>query len=260
LNDSNPEPSPKPHLSLGRWGFLIGALLILGCASLKNPFPSMIHGGAPQFLTPRQLTGLEPPPGLEVDPLSGKAALPEVIQAFKKLRLDAKKAGWNLVLVSGYRSFTSQKNLWNSLFDDSGKIPLGDEVKGQLRYTSLPGLSRHHWGSELDISEKSLRGLLFADSEAPSPRAMAYYRWMESNAPRYGFCRVYRGVSGIITDEHWHWSYYPLAVQFQKQFQALGDLSSLLPLGGVKGGAYLKAHLTQIRLWQAQSVDPACAP
>ncbi len=258
MQNSIQEPNAKPRLPLGRWGFLIGFLLILGCASLKNPFPSQY--GKSLFLTPRQLTGLEPPPGLVVDPVSGKAALPEVIEAFKKLRLDAKQAGWNLVLVSGYRSFISQKNLWNSLYDDPGKESQEEKVKAQLRYTSLPGLSRHHWGSELDISEKSLRGLLLSESDDPSPKVMAFYRWMAVNAPRYGFCRVYRGDSGIITDEHWHWSYYPLAVQFQKQFQALGDLSTLLPLGGVKGEAYLKSHLALIRLWQAQSVDPACAP
>ena len=211
-------------------------------------------------LTPRQLTGLEPPPELEVDTVTGRAALPEVMEAFLKLRKDARKSGWNLVLVSGYRSFLSQKNLWNSLYGDQGQESVEEKVKAQLKYTSLPGLSRHHWGSELDISEKSLRGQLTADSEDMTPRVLAYYRWMEENAPRYGFCRVYRGDSGIITDEHWHWSYYPVAVKLQKQFQALGDLGAILPLDGIKGEEYLKSHLAQIRLWQAQSVDPHCAP
>ncbi len=238
----------------------MAALLALGCASLKSPLPSLISGAESPSLTPRQLTGLVPPDRLDVDPLSGKAALPEVIAAYKKLRGEAAKAGWNLVLISGYRSFISQKNLWNSLYDDRGTETEEEKVRAMLHYTSLPGLSRHHWGSELDISEKSLRGLLQAESEDPSPRVMAYYRWMEANAPRFGFCRVYRGESGIITDEHWHWSYYPLAMKFQKQFQALGYLDSFLPLEGIKGERYLKSHLAQIRLWQAQSVDPNCGP
>lgn len=254
------DSNPKPRLSFGRWGFFLAALFALGCASLKNPFPALVPGEEALTLTPRQLTGLESPPQLEEDPLSGRVALPEVIEAFKKLRSEARKSGWNLVLVSGYRSFLEQKNLWNSLYDDQGKETEEEKVRALLRYTSLPGLSRHHWGSELDISEKSLRGQLSADSEDPSPRVMAFYRWMETNAPRFGFCRVYRGESGIITDEHWHWSYFPLAEKIQKQFQALGDLSSLLPLEGVKGKNYLRTHLAQIRLWQAQSVDPACAP
>ncbi len=238
----------------------MAALFVLGCASLKNPFHALLPTGGGYSLTPRQLTGLEPPPRLEVDPISGRAALPEVVEAFKNLRKEAGKAGWNLVLVSGYRSFLSQKKLWNSLYDDQGKETEEEKVRAQLRYTSLPGLSRHHWGSELDISEKSLRGQLTANSEELTPRVLAYYRWMEKNAPRFGFCRVYLGESGIISDEHWHWSYYPLAVKLQKQFQALGDLSAILPLDGIKGETYLRSHLAQIRLWQAQSVDPHYAP
>jgi LAS superfamily LD-carboxypeptidase LdcB len=234
--------------------------LVFSWASGAEPIPTQVPALAPLNLTPRQLTGQDPPPRLEVDPQSGKAALPEVIQAFKQLRSEALQAGWHLVLVSGYRSFTAQKNLWNSLYDDQGKESAEEKSIDMLHYTSLPGLSRHHWGSELDISEKSLRGLLLAESDDPSPKVMDYYRWMEFNAPRYGFCRVYRGQSGIINDEHWHWSYYPLAVGLQKQFQALGDLSSLLPLEGVKGEPYLKTHLVQIQLWQAQSVDLGCIP
>jgi hypothetical protein len=245
---------------MGRGGFYLFLFLVSPGLLAADPVPTLVPSSAPVTLSPRQLTGQDPPPRLEVDPLSGKAALPEVIQAFKLLRSEAHKAGWQLVLVSGYRSFIAQKNLWNSLYDDTGKETEEEKSIALLHYTSLPGLSRHHWGSELDISEKSLRGLLLAEADEPSPKVMAFYRWMDFNAPRFGFCRVYRGEAGIITDEHWHWSFYPLAVVFQKQLQALGDLAPLLPLEGIKGESYLKTHLAQIRLWQSQSVDMGCLP
>ncbi len=246
--------------------FLVLVLPLLGCAihsrSLPPDFAQLTPLEKPRVLEPDQLVGLRKPDDMITDPKTGKQAVKPAMEAFWKLREKAAKDGWELVLVSGYRSFEGQRLLWNRYFKRATKDETGDDqkmVKTVMRYTSVPGFSRHHWGTDLDISEKTLRGQLLTPDEEISSRVLDFYHWMEVNAPRFGFCKVYRGKKGIIADEPWHWSFWRLAVAYQHQLETLPSLEKFLRTKGVEGGQYIHGHIGEILQWQALSVDAECS-
>lgn len=104
------------------------------------------------------------------NPLSDKHFLqPEVVEAFLALQQGAKEAGFNLQPASTFRDFERQKWIWNAKFngerkvhDDNGTAidmsQLSDFEKCQamLRWSAVPGSSRHHWGTEIDIFDPDL--------------------------------------------------------------------------------------------------------
>jgi hypothetical protein len=127
-----------------------------------------------------------------------------------------------------------------------------------MAYTDLPGLSRHHWGTDLDISEKSLRGRLFHNTPSLPQKVKDFYQWMDENAPLFGFCRTYKGRSGgIIHDEPWHWSYTPFSRFYEMQMKKITDFS-IIKQKRVKGSDYILRHFNEIYHWQSQSVDRDC--
>ena len=113
-------------------------------------------------LQPRQLTGIDQdhvqagPEGCLLHPLARAA--------FNELRADALTAGFDLRIASGFRSFERQLAIWNAKAggrravhgDDGRPIDMSnlaeiDRVHAILRYSALPGGSRHHWGSDIDV-------------------------------------------------------------------------------------------------------------
>jgi LAS superfamily LD-carboxypeptidase LdcB len=88
----------------------------------------------------------------------------------------AKKDGENIKLISGFRSYPDQKDL----YDDR-------EVR-KVR-TAKPGCSQHQNGIAIDINTRGFTTDL--------------YKWMKTNAPKYGFIRT-------VTSEDWHWEYKPV--------------------------------------------------
>ena len=97
--------------------------------------------------------------------LSDKHTLqPEAVKAFLALQQAAKNAGFNLQPASTFRDFERQKLIWNAKFNGERKVHddkgnaielegLSDWQKCQaiLRWSAVPGASRHHWGTEIDF-------------------------------------------------------------------------------------------------------------
>jgi LAS superfamily LD-carboxypeptidase LdcB len=203
---------------------------------------------------------LEEIPGLLADPATGQKALPEVIQAYWQLKDEARLAGWRLSLSSGYRSFKDQSRIWNGSYDQLPKKIRRDPaaaVRAVLKDKSVPGLSRHHWATELDITEINLRGQLSGVAEGVSQKVLAFYRWMDENAPRFGFCRVYRGL-GAVSDERWHWSYLKLATVYGRRTAGIGDLSKIED-PRVRGMAFIRKNIWELYRLQVESVSADCA-
>ena len=95
-------------------------------------------------------------------------------QDWKELAKRAKEGGIELKIVSNFRSFEDQFKIWNAkargektLLDDHGSVLNYRELsslellKSILRWSALPGLSRHHWGTDCDvIDSKALEAYL----------------------------------------------------------------------------------------------------
>src|SRR5690606_14704646 len=93
---------------------------------------------------------------------------PDVINPLQDLSLDAVKAGFQLRLASSYRNFPRQLLIWNqkasgarAVLDSNSQIinilSLTDDEKlwAILRWSALPGASRHHWGTDIDVYDSS---------------------------------------------------------------------------------------------------------
>jgi len=72
----------------------------------------------------------------------------DVVADFKDLQKKASKFNIELEIISGYRSFSRQKIIWNRNINDSPSL---NDILKRLRWSAFPGLSRHHWGSDFDV-------------------------------------------------------------------------------------------------------------
>lgn len=137
----------------------------------------------------------------------------EVIESFQRMRRSAMAAGIDLKIISGTRNFWEQKAIWERKWSANvSRFGTGAaNAKHILLYSSMPGSSRHHWGTDIDIN--SLEPAYFRTG-----RGLAELSWLRKHAKEYGFCEVYSPRStGRLTGyepEAWHWSYLPLASQY----------------------------------------------
>lgn len=84
----------------------------------------------------------------------------------------------------------------------------GEERESEiLQASAAPGLSRHHWGTDVDIL--GLNPALFVEGGI----LHGDWQWLDDHALDYGFFQTYRDDSGdriAHMEERWHWSYYPI--------------------------------------------------
>ena len=162
----------------------------------------------------------------------------QAMKAFQGLQQSALKHGFNLQPASSFRDFSRQQLIWNSKFsgerkvhDDAGNAldltQLDDWQKAQaiLRWSALPGGSRHHWGTEIDIFDPDL---------LPEGQSLQLEPWeyeqggyffelsefLIENLPHFDFVLpfMHQPEGKKIGREPWHISYMPLAEQAAKAF------------------------------------------
>lgn len=159
----------------------------------------------------------------------------DVLDAFMKMYEAAAKDGIKLVIISATRNFNTQKRIWenkwlgNTLLE--GNINAAKDIKDDmsraktiLQYSSMPGTSRHHWGTDMDFNH--LTNEWFEKGEG-----LKLYNWLKKNAANYGFCQPYSKMgsdrnSGYL-EEKWHWTYMPISVEITKQAKAKMDNSMI---------------------------------
>ena len=233
----------------------------LGLMPSAAPVPSQLPP-QPPVLTIDQLLGLQRPPDLIRDTDSDQYAQRAVMESFWKLKEKAAQSGWHLILVSGYRSFNHQRHIWNhfdSLYQKTDNLDQKGRARAVMSLVSVPGLSRHHWGTELDISEASLRGQLVNVHPDTPNKVVQFYDWMEQNAPQYGFCKTYIGKHGAVRDEPWHWSYLPFSRIYQQQFMAIKDFHGIMN-DKVSNVGYLMKNFPKILKQEIRSINTECFP
>jgi zinc D-Ala-D-Ala carboxypeptidase len=145
----------------------------------------------------------------------------ETMEAFQRMREAAAKDGVRLVVISATRGFARQKGIWEGKWSGSRKVngrSLNTAIPDPaaraleiLRYSSMPGTSRHHWGTDFDIN--SLSPAYYRSGEGKR-----IYDWMLKHASDYGFCQSYTPKGSDrphgYEEEAWHWSYRPLSSRF----------------------------------------------
>lgn len=152
----------------------------------------------------------------------------ETLDAFLKMRDAAEKDTVDLKIISATRNFNYQKELWNNKWtgikivdgQNLAKSILDEQerFKKILEYSAVPGTSRHHWGTDIDINGAE-------PAYFNSPKGAKEYEWLVKNAPFFGFCQTYN-LKGSerptgYNEEKWHWSYLPLSRKFTEDYKNL---------------------------------------
>lgn len=172
----------------------------------------------------------------------------DVVNPLQALISRGKEKGFDLAIASGFRSFERQLLIWNAkargqrLVLDSSGNPLNTSaltptelMYSILRWSALPGASRHHWGTDLDlwdraaVAEEYQLQLVTAEYELGGPFA-DLAQWLGSEeVANLGFYRPYDIDRGGVAPEPWHLSYRPLSQVFEQQLTPQIVANALAP-------------------------------
>lgn len=188
----------------------------------------------------------------------------EVLAPFLDLQASAHSAGIDLQLFSSYRNFEKQSNIWNRKWN--GQLPILDannkslnveslndidKMHAILRWSALPGASRHHWGTDVDVYDKrsvltyDQRFELVSDEYTGTGPCAALSQWLDENAAQFGFYRPYSFYNGGIGAEPWHISFLETAESISTQFKK-DKLMILLNESELAGKPIILQHFDEI--------------
>lgn len=180
-------------------------------------------------LDPLQLTGRSATHVMEIE--QPRCTLHrDAVEPFLAMRRAAALDGIDLVPVSSFRDFARQAAIWNAKhrgertllgrdghpldFADIERSALVDTI---LWWSALPGASRHHWGSDLDVIDSAAvpadyRVQLVPQEFAPDGVFARLASWLARRMTEFGFFRPYTTDRGGVQPEPWHLSYAPVSV------------------------------------------------
>lgn len=186
----------------------------------------------------------------------------EAAQALKQMiaAFHAEHPNVRIWVQSSTRTFDDQKRIWNNKFN--GVTRVGGKKLNEaypdhyaralkiLEFSSMPGTSRHHWGSDFDIN-------ILTNSYYETGDGAIILEWLEKNASRFGYYRPYTaGRENGYAEERWHWSYVPVSVQFLRLWVELYNSGAIsISQKGLFGGSEAAGKLAPLYVL---SVAPAC--
>lgn len=166
-------------------------------------------------------------------PLEGTRFLvhQQMLHDFLKLQQNAKKEGFDLQVASAFRDYDQQLKIWNAkasgerqLLDDHerpleySQLSPTQIVFAILRWSALPGCSRHHWGSDIDVYDgntQTAAEVKLVPSECiNNGPAARLHQWLDmqlSQNTACGFFRPYVTDQGGVSPERWHLSFFPIS-------------------------------------------------
>jgi LAS superfamily LD-carboxypeptidase LdcB len=197
----------------------------------------------------------------------------EAVEPFRSLREAAAKQGLDVMPFSAFRDFQQQVEIWNRKF--RGERPLYDRdgkerdharlsepeiVEAILVWSAVPGASRHHWGSEIDVYDRAAlpegyRVKLLPEEYSPGGVFERLADWLNDNLGRFDFFRPYDQDRGGVYPEPWHISYAPVAARAQSALTA-DVIAGALQDSEVLGKDIVLARLPQIYQRYVANVGP----
>jgi|RhiMethySRZTD1v2_1073278.scaffolds.fasta_scaffold362627_3 LAS superfamily LD-carboxypeptidase LdcB len=223
-----------------------------------------------------ELTGRARTHVIQKDEL-GAALHQEVIEPFRAMKADAVRDGIDIAITSGFRDFDAQQRIWNlkwrgerPLYDGSGRprdhaaLSPNELVEAILCWSALPGGSRHHWGTEIDVIDRAsipeaYRVQLVPSETEPGGVFHALHCWLDQNMERYGFYRPYRTFRGGVHPEAWHLSYARIA---RGAAEALTPelLAEAVSVSDMLGKELVLAEVATLHARYVANVDPPSGP
>lgn len=158
---------------------------------------------------------------------------------FLRLRDAAHLAGFELAIFSGFRDFERQLSIWNgkaagrqAVLDSNAEPLVVADLSAKelafaiLRWSALPGASRHHWGTDLDVIDAAARPdgyeiELIPEEVNPGGMFGPLHEWLDrriADRAAFGFFRPYDTDRGGVAPERWHLSCAPVAAHYESRF------------------------------------------
>ena len=142
----------------------------------------------------------------------------DTYSAFMKMSRAAVQDGIVFTIRSATRNFDYQKGIWERKWTGRTKLEGGrdattmadyrDRALAILRYSSMPGTSRHHWGTDIDLNS-------FDNDYFSHGQGKKEYDWLQAHATSFGFCQPYTAKGPErphgYEEEKWHWSFIPVS-------------------------------------------------
>jgi LAS superfamily LD-carboxypeptidase LdcB len=179
--------------------------------------------------------------------------------AFEKMRLAAAEEGIAIEVVSAFRSFQRQKEIFEgkyARFTAQGLSPLA-AIKKIIEYSTIPGTSRHHWGTDLDLIDANAQPRPESVLQAKHFHGKGVYcrlkEWLDRNANQFGFYEVYTDNANRkgFKYEPWHMSYAPVSKPMLEAYKKL-DVQQILKEEQIKGAEYFSDEF--IRSYRSEHI------
>ncbi len=182
----------------------------------------------------------------------------QAAEAFDAMRAHALNDGIHIHSYSSHRSFEHQQKIWNrkfALFSKRVNKRVNkpeDVVREIIQYSTIPGTSRHHWGTDLDMIDNNKQrpqALLEPKNYMKGGVYHDLYAWLLEHGSDYGFYESYTNDPNRpgFEFEPWHWSFAELSIPMLEQWYSL-PLTEKLPLKEVAGNEVLtEAFLDQYK-------------
>ena len=159
-----------------------------------------------------------------------------ILEDFNKLKESLSRCGFTLRIESAYRPFERQLSIWNRkasgelrLLDAEGlpmERPADEEqlMYAILTWSALPGASRHHLGTDLDVVDAKACPDGYEVQLTPAECDGMFRPFHEKltqlmgAAESFGFERVFVPGRGKIQPEKWHIAHLPTSRKYLEHF------------------------------------------
>ena len=148
--------------------------------------------------------------------------------AFVEMKKVAYSDGIDLKVVSSYRNFARQEAIFERKFerytDQDGMEPI-DAIDKIIEYSTIPGTSRHHWGTDIDLVDghKKVDGDVLVPSKFGEGGPYEdFKKWMDEHSKTFDFHLVYTDDPKRkgFKYEPWHYSFAPISVPMLTAFRS----------------------------------------
>ncbi len=184
--------------------------------------------------------GLRNPESSDFVNVNGYFVDREILDAYDKLTKLLERDGFRLQLESAYRNFERQLSIWNrkasgqlKLLDAAGNPMERPEDEEQLMYailtwSALPGASRHHLGTDLDVVDGKACPEGYEVQLTPAEcdgMFLSFHQHLSElidGGESFGFSRVFVPGRGKIQPEKWHIAHLPTSRKYLENFSLEG--------------------------------------
>lgn len=190
---------------------------------------------------------------------------PAAATAFQSMRAAALKDSIVIKVISSFRDYATQKRIWNrkyKRFTAEGMTPEA-AIEKIIEYSTLPGTSRHHWGTDIDLvlGDIEVEGDVLLEEHFHQDGPYEKLRlWMEKNASSFGFILVYTNKEERkgFHYEPWHYSYAPLSISYLKRYSENYLLQKMTKDSTLLGHQYLsKEFMRRYFTENVMGINPA---